>query len=146
MCVAQGHDTVTPVRLKPAAPRSSVKHSTTEPLRSLENLILPMLSYPGCHMRATNIVCIELTHMAIKCLHCYVKVMSSCEIATYHIQGLLEAYFWSLGRIFLSYPLTNDRFLYECSCIIEFTQWVEEEIKCKDCPAFYLFLAMSLIN
>ena len=26
---------VTPVRLKPAAPRSRVKHSTTEPLRSL---------------------------------------------------------------------------------------------------------------
>ena len=26
---------MTPVRLKPAAPRSRVKHSTTEPLRSL---------------------------------------------------------------------------------------------------------------
>ena len=34
MCLAQGHSTVTPVRLKPAAPRSRVKHSTTEPLRS----------------------------------------------------------------------------------------------------------------
>ena len=29
------HNTVTPVRLKPATPRSRVKHSTTEPLRSL---------------------------------------------------------------------------------------------------------------
>ena len=28
MCLAQGHNTVTPVRLKPAAPRSPVKHST----------------------------------------------------------------------------------------------------------------------
>ena len=32
---AQGHYTVTPVRLETAAPRSRVKHSTTEPLRSL---------------------------------------------------------------------------------------------------------------
>ena len=29
------HNAVTPVRLKPAASRSRVKHSTTEPLRSL---------------------------------------------------------------------------------------------------------------
>ena len=29
------HNAVTPVRLKPAAPLSRVKHSTTEPLRSL---------------------------------------------------------------------------------------------------------------
>ena len=35
MCLAQGHNTVTPVRLEPAAPRSRVKHSITEPLRSL---------------------------------------------------------------------------------------------------------------
>ena len=34
MCLAQGHKAVKPVRLKPAAPWSSVKHSTTEPLRS----------------------------------------------------------------------------------------------------------------
>ena len=33
MC--QGHKTVTPVRLEPAASRSRVKHSTTEPQRSL---------------------------------------------------------------------------------------------------------------
>ena len=35
MCLAQGHNAVTSVRLKQAAPRSRVKHSTTEPLRSL---------------------------------------------------------------------------------------------------------------
>ena len=35
MCLAQGHNTVTPVRLVPAAPLSRVKHSTTEPLGSL---------------------------------------------------------------------------------------------------------------
>ena len=32
------HNAVTPVRLEPAAPRSRVKHSTTEPLRSPELL------------------------------------------------------------------------------------------------------------
>ena len=35
MCLAQGHNAVTPVRrLEPVAPRSRVKHSSTEPLRS----------------------------------------------------------------------------------------------------------------
>ena len=35
MCLAQGHNAVTPVKLGPMAARSRVKHSTTEPLRSL---------------------------------------------------------------------------------------------------------------
>ena len=37
MCLAQGHNAVRPVRLKPMALRSRVKGSTTEPLRSLSN-------------------------------------------------------------------------------------------------------------
>ena len=36
--LAQGHNEVMPVRLEPATPRSPVKHSTTEPLRSLQSL------------------------------------------------------------------------------------------------------------
>ena len=35
MCLAQGHNTVTPVRLEPATSRSQDKHSATEPLLSL---------------------------------------------------------------------------------------------------------------
>ena len=31
---------MTPVRLEPAAPRSRVKHSTTEPLRSLGSVVI----------------------------------------------------------------------------------------------------------
>ena len=31
------HNTMTPLRLEPAAPRSPVKHSTTEPLRPLDS-------------------------------------------------------------------------------------------------------------
>ena len=38
MCLAQGNNAVTPVRLEPATPQSQVKHSTTEPLRSLLHL------------------------------------------------------------------------------------------------------------
>ena len=34
------HNAVTPVRLAPAAPPSRVKHSTTEPLRSLNVAVL----------------------------------------------------------------------------------------------------------
>ena len=34
MCLAQGHNAVMPRRLEPTAPRSGVKHSTTEPMRS----------------------------------------------------------------------------------------------------------------
>ena len=33
------HNAVAPVRLEPAAPRSRVKHSTTEPLRSYSCLV-----------------------------------------------------------------------------------------------------------
>ena len=41
MCLAQGHNAVTPVRLEPANPLLRVKHSTTEPLRSLSNRLDP---------------------------------------------------------------------------------------------------------
>ena len=43
MCLAQGHNAVTPVRLEPAAPRSQVKHSTTETLRSFSDVAFIML-------------------------------------------------------------------------------------------------------
>ena len=37
--LAPGHNTVTPVRLEPVAPRSRVKHSTTAPLHSLATCV-----------------------------------------------------------------------------------------------------------
>ena len=40
MCLAQGHNKVTPVRLDSAAPQSQIKHSTT-PLRSVSNTLDP---------------------------------------------------------------------------------------------------------
>ena len=38
MCLAQGSQHSAPVRLEPATSRSRVKHSTTEPLRSLKHM------------------------------------------------------------------------------------------------------------
>ena len=39
MCLAQGHNTVTLVKLEPVAPPSRVKLSTTEPLRSPDSAV-----------------------------------------------------------------------------------------------------------
>ena len=64
-------------------------------------IILPTLSHAGC-----TLVVFELTHMVVKWCHCYVKVTSSCNNASWLIQGLLEAYFkingqwWARKRIF----------------------------------------------
>ena len=47
------HNAVTPVRLEPAAPRFQVKHSTTEPLRSL-NLHLYLRLYSLYHKKVSE--------------------------------------------------------------------------------------------
>ena len=46
MILAQGHNTVTPVTLEPATPRSQVKHSTTV-LPFVEMWILTSFSHKG---------------------------------------------------------------------------------------------------
>ena len=56
MCLAQGPQQVTSVRFEPAALRSRVKQSTTEPLRSLH-----VLSY-----MAENRMEIDLNHTSFK--------------------------------------------------------------------------------
>ena len=38
-CIAQGHNAVPSVRLKPAPHKSRVKHSTTEPPRSFREVV-----------------------------------------------------------------------------------------------------------
>ena len=40
MCLAQGHNTVTLVRLEPVAHQSRVKHSTNEPLHSHQTVVV----------------------------------------------------------------------------------------------------------
>ena len=47
MCLAQGHNTVMPVGLKPATPRSQVKYSTTE-LPLIRKREVKLLSLYSC--------------------------------------------------------------------------------------------------
>ena len=61
MCLAQGHNTVTPVRLEPAAHRSRVKHSTTEPLCSRRTAVIMPYSvnvYAYFNILSTYLFCI----------------------------------------------------------------------------------------
>ena len=46
MCLAQGHNAVMPVRLELAAPRSGVKHSTTE----LQDFVIVYATLLGHYM------------------------------------------------------------------------------------------------
>ena len=85
MCLAQEHDTVTPVRLEPAAPLSRVKHSTT---------VLP-----------TNISVITL-YLIYKCTY---NTMSFTEFVTLYIlivfhQGRL----YISGSVYLKMPETSN--------------------------------------
>ena len=63
MCLAQGHNAVTPVRLKPAALRSRVRHSTTEPVRSLYHSITCL---NGCKKFKKNQIFIKKNKMQIQ--------------------------------------------------------------------------------
>ena len=49
--LAQGHNTVTPVWLEPAAPRSRVKRCTTEPLCSLKNNVDPNITVSNMFLK-----------------------------------------------------------------------------------------------
>ena len=63
MCLAQRHNAVMPVRLEPTALRSRVKHSTTEPLRSLH-------MDPDEHTFESKIVIVFLSSTLNICLGC----------------------------------------------------------------------------
>ena len=61
MCLAQGHNAVTAVRLKPASSLSQVKHSTTEPLQSLSqwfNMYALLSSRDASELTSTSIHCV----------------------------------------------------------------------------------------
>ena len=69
MCLAQGHNAVTLVRLKPATPRSRVKHSTTEPLHSLLLLVL-IGSIKLLSISTINRYSIDLSEIAVSTKSC----------------------------------------------------------------------------
>ena len=50
MCLAQGHNSVTPLRLDPAAPWSQVKHFTTEPLHSCSSFVQKLMLDCACYL------------------------------------------------------------------------------------------------
>ena len=53
----------------------------------LTHVILPRLSHKGC-----TLVVLELTGMVVKPHYSYVKLTSSCHVASQHIHELLEAF------------------------------------------------------
>ena len=60
---------MTPVRLEPVAPRSRVKHSTTEPLRSLHtctNLETEVATGDRLVVRSDNTSLIDCAHKTLK--------------------------------------------------------------------------------
>ena len=62
MCLAQGHNAMTPVRLEPGTPRSSVKHSTTE---------LPMCAYLVNAFLGISVTCIMYQFkLKVIMIHC----------------------------------------------------------------------------
>ena len=61
MCFAQGHNAVTPVSLEPAAPRSRVKHSTTEPLHQ------QITEDPNLKLRNTTDIFIKMSVIHLWC-------------------------------------------------------------------------------
>ena len=74
-CLAQGHNTVPPVRLEHATPRSTVQHSTTESLRPLrhkhtfnemDKKIITIYRYIGLSLVTRNLTKV-LTSMCIAC-------------------------------------------------------------------------------
>ena len=72
MSLAQEHNAVTQTRFEPAIPRSRVKHSTTEPLRSLKRMFKLLdktmstvytLKSP-MEMHYGNIIILQMRHIA----------------------------------------------------------------------------------
>ena len=87
--LAQGHNALTPARLEPVAPRSRVKNSTTEPLRSHRIFVMYSMSKLGSNLffMWTTRTLIRLRRMAILRLIC---VLSS-QTATFRGWFLLVA-------------------------------------------------------
>ena len=82
MCLAQGHNTVTPYRLELAAPQSRVMHSTTEPLCSLAGHIVSKLvsGYQG-HQQTTKHTTIVINGEIWVHIVCNKGYQSSAEMA-----------------------------------------------------------------
>ena len=91
MCLAQGHNAVKPVRLEPAAPLSQVKHSTTEPLRSLWVCLSFCLGgKPYIQYRFSATIVLFLVHTDV-CLFPGSTVFQSCWDASSWVEPVLSS-------------------------------------------------------
>ena len=96
--LAQGHNAVTPVRLEPAALQSRVKHSTTEPLRSLHYFLRNVAKFLECtvswgscfvcHVHLGVLVLFVMCTLGLLvCLSC--APWGSCFVCHVHVSHLL---------------------------------------------------------
>ena len=85
MRLAQGHNAVTPVRLEPAAPRSGVKYSKTESLRSLDK----RRTYPLSTTLLRSCTCFELR---TEIFNNKVRVTSKGSNQPAHMRRLIRAF------------------------------------------------------
>ena len=96
LCLAQGHSTVTLVRLKPSTPWSCVKYSTTEPLSSLYDVecYLPSGYSPLAFL--LNIVKVFthfcLQHRSIYQAQCKKNCMLLSVVIHYHSKNKLKTH------------------------------------------------------
>ena len=93
---------MTPVRLKPRAPRSRVKHSTTEPLRSLELVCKLINRTPGSRHLVSSIPGSALRTHVLKSNP--VNFVSNDSHLVSSIYSILIMYWlickgWSLARL-----------------------------------------------
>ena len=69
---------MTPVRLEPSAPRSLVKHSTTDPLRSRDFSLISNI-FVNNHECANLIICISEYWMKVICLN--IQLVPSLKVS-----------------------------------------------------------------
>ena len=90
------HNALTPVRLEPAALRSRVKHSTTEPLRSLLLTMCAWVSTCAPSVLASNADWPVIYGYGIPLAHVFARVFATCfSISNYkdgHTLSLKESY------------------------------------------------------
>ena len=111
MCLAQGHNTVTPARLEPAAPRSRVKDSTTEPLRSL------LLSLNGSIVPVIETRITAVYNSALSLPICVLKMLSAYYLCCKYFKTLQTTY--SMEANIMNSDQTADLGPYCLICMLQ---------------------------
>ena len=83
--LAQGHNAVTQVRLEPAATRSRVKHSTTEPLRSQYEVYRAKMYGLNCKYNSLLFSCPFCAPLTLESVRVDVRISISADTFNYNI-------------------------------------------------------------